>query len=108
MMRGVYACALASWLAAAGVALADETPNYPDGAATFQANCAVCHGANGTGIASIAPPLLHYPARYAEHPEGRRQLAMTVLFGMFGDVTVDGKPYNFKMPDFARFSDEML
>jgi mono/diheme cytochrome c family protein len=101
--------AVAVPLLLAGVAVADEAqPRYAGGAETFLANCAVCHGPHGTGIPSIAPPLTHYPARYADSPEGRRQLAMTVLFGMFGDVTVDGKPYNFKMPDFSRFSDEVL
>jgi mono/diheme cytochrome c family protein len=94
--------------AAAGPVLAADPPRYPDGLATFKANCAVCHGVNGAGLPSLAPPLTHYPARYAEVPEGRRQLALTVLFGMFGDVVVDGQHYNFKMPDFARLGDDAL
>jgi len=114
-------CTLAAALLLAGAspaALAEPPPpapplgqaptQYPDGAATFKANCAVCHGPAGNGVPSLAPPLTHYPAVYATHPEGRQQLAMMVLFGMFGDVTVDGQKYNFKMPDFARFSDEQL
>jgi mono/diheme cytochrome c family protein len=94
--------------ACAGPALAADPPLYPDGQATFKANCAVCHGMNGAGLPSLAPPLTHYPARYAEVAEGRRQLAMTVLFGMFGDVLVDGQHYNFKMPDFSRLGDAAL
>ena len=83
-------------------------PRYPDGAATFQANCAVCHGSKGLGTPSLAPPLTSYPARYASIPEGRRQLALTVLNGMFGGIDVDAKHYDFKMPDFLQLDDAAL
>jgi len=83
-------------------------PRYADGAATFQANCAVCHGARGLGQPSLAPPLTSYPGRYASVAEGRRQLAMTVLDGMFGGIDVDAKHYDFKMPDFAQLDDAAL
>ena len=82
--------------------------HYPDGAASFQSNCAVCHGKSGAGQPSLAPPLPGYPAHYVANPEGRRQLAMTVLYGMFGDITVEQKHYNFKMPEFSRLSDDAL
>ena len=89
--------------------LADTpAPTYPQGAASFQANCAVCHGSSGAGMPSLAPPLLSYPARYAASAEGRRQLAMTVLYGMYGDVAVEGKHYAFRMPDFAQLDDASL
>ncbi|MGO9804544.1 MAG: c-type cytochrome [Steroidobacteraceae bacterium] len=87
---------------------ADSPPAYPQGAALFQANCAVCHGAAGVGLPSLAPPLLAYPARYAASAEGRRQLAMTVLYGMYGDVAVEGKHYAFRMPDFGQLDDASL
>src|ERR1700681_4975535 len=70
---------------------------YADGAASFQASCAVCHGRDGAGQPSLAPPLTNYPALYLGIPEGRRQLAMTVLYGMFGDIAVEQKHYNFKI-----------
>ena len=91
-------------------ACAAEAPAvaYPLGAASFQANCVVCHGPGGAGLPGLAPPLLSYPARYAALAEGRRQLAMTVLYGMIGDVTVEDKHYNFQMPDFARLDDPTL
>lgn len=99
-------CALTAAAAAAGA----ETPAvaYPQGLAVFQANCAVCHGPAGAGVPALAPPLVSYPARYAASAEGRRQLAMTVLYGMIGDITVDDKHYNFQMPDFARLDDATL
>jgi mono/diheme cytochrome c family protein len=94
----------------ASLCLAAEpnAPRYPDGAAAFQANCAVCHGAKGLGQPSLAPPLTTYPARYASIAEGRRQLAMTVLNGMFGGIDVEHKHFDFKMPDFAALDDAAL
>lgn len=95
---------------AASAARSADAPavQFADGAASFQANCAVCHGAAGTGLPSLAPPLTSYPARYAASSEGRRQLAMTVLYGLFGEITVDDKHFDFKMPDFSRLDDATL
>ena len=33
---------------------------------------------------------------------------MTVLHGMFGDIAVGQQHFNFKMPDFAKLSDDAL
>src|SRR5277367_7159073 len=98
------------FILAAPLSLAADpvTARYPEGAAAFQANCAVCHGAKGLGQPSLAPPLTSYPARYASIAEGRRQLAMTVLNGMFGGIDVDAKHYDFKMPDFTQLDDAAL
>jgi mono/diheme cytochrome c family protein len=85
-----------------------DAPSYPQGAAAFQSNCAVCHGAAGAGIPALAPPLSSYPARFAASPEGRRQLAITLLYGMFGDITVGPAHFNSQMPDFARLDDATL
>jgi mono/diheme cytochrome c family protein len=99
----------AGLLAAAAAAAADApAPAYEDGAKAFQANCAVCHGTAGAGIPSLAPPLLSYPARYAGSDEGRRQLAMTVLNGLYGEITVDDKHYDFRMPAFSTLDDATL
>ena len=88
---------------------ADPAPvRYPAGATTFQANCAVCHGVKGTGTPSLAPPIISYPARYATNDEGRKQLAMTVLNGMFGSIEVEQKHFDFKMPEFAHLDDATL
>ena len=104
------AAAFMAVFADAHVARAAETTEiaYPQGAATFQANCSVCHGPQGAGLPSLAPPLLSYPARYAASAEGRRQLALTVLYGLFGDITVEGKHYDFRMPAFSQLADATL
>ena len=100
--------AVASQLGWASTARAADAPAYPQGAAAFQTNCAVCHGPAGAGIPALAPPLSSYPARYAASAEGRRQLAMTVLYGMIGEITVGEAHFNSQMPDFARLDDATL
>jgi mono/diheme cytochrome c family protein len=107
MKSGALVLSAAALLASAAVGAADA-PAYPQGASSFQANCSVCHGPAGAGVPSLAPPLVSNPAHYAASTEGRRQLAMTVLNGLFGDIVVDGKHYDFKMPDFARLDDATL
>jgi mono/diheme cytochrome c family protein len=92
----------------ASLAAEPEAPAYPAGAAVFQANCAVCHGPKGAGQPSLAPPLTSYPARYASIAEGRRQLALTVLNGMFGAIEVEHNRFDFKMPDFSALDDASL
>jgi len=99
---------LAPLTVAASAAAADTSPAYPEGAATFQTSCAVCHGPAGAGLPALAPPLLSYPARYAAGAEGRRQLALTVLYGMYGDITIEGKHYDFRMPEFGQLDDATL
>ncbi len=99
---------LAALLTPLASAPAAEKTSYPEGAAAFQANCAVCHGPAGAGIPALAPPITSYPARFAATPEGRRQLAMTVLYGMFGEITVGEGRFNSQMPDFARLDDAAL
>ena len=99
---------LATALACATGARAGDAPSYPQGATAFQTNCAVCHGPAGAGIPALAPPLSSYPARFAASPEGRRQLAITLLYGLFGDITVGPAHFNAQMPDFARLDDATL
>lgn len=100
-----------TWLlaaCAASSAAEPASPAYPAGFAAFQANCAVCHGPGGAGVPSLAPPLLSYPAGYAAGPDGRRQLAITVLYGMIGDIAVEGHHYDFSMPSFSQLDDATL
>ncbi|HVN45057.1 MAG TPA: cytochrome c [Steroidobacteraceae bacterium] len=89
-------------------AYADEKSGSPEGAAAFQSNCALCHGPAGAGVPALAPAITDYPARYAATSEGRRQLAMTVLYGMFGEITVGDAHFNGQMPDLSRLDDATL
>ncbi|KVU45031.1 cytochrome C [Burkholderia ubonensis] len=89
-----------------GAAVAQQAVHYPVGKTLFDAQCAVCHQAGGKGQDGLAPPLIEYPGRYATTEKGRAQLAATLLNGMFGEVKVRDKRYDFKMPSFVAASDE--
>jgi len=108
-VRGaLQALCLSAILAGGAVAAEDAPVRFPEGATTFQANCAVCHRANGAGTPGLAPPVKAYAPKFIATPVGRAQLAMTVLYGMYGDIVVDERHYNFKMPEFSRFDDATI
>jgi len=104
----VIAALLSAPVAADVSPLPVSSPRFPEAVSRFQANCAVCHRPGGVGQIGLAPPLTRNPARYAETPEGRKQLIWTLLFGMYGELTVDDRRYNFKMPVFAQLRDDDL
>ena len=60
----------------------------------FLSTCFACHGANGEGVAGVFPPLAE-----SDFLEGDLDLVInTVVRGMTGPVTVNGKQYNSIMP----------
>ncbi|MBV8252224.1 MAG: c-type cytochrome [Chitinophaga sp.] len=62
---------------------------YPRGHEIFTTVCQTCHGKNGKGIASMAPPL-----NESNWVNGNKQsLISIVLYGLTGPVTVHGKVY---------------
>ena len=82
---------------------------FPRGNLIFKTICQTCHGADGEGIQSLAPPLNH-----SEIVTGRKErLIAIVLYGLTGPVEVNGKVYkspeiNGDMPGIAgndEFSD---
>ena len=53
--------------------------------------CAACHGAEGYGLDGLAPPLVN--SEYIK--ESMERLALVLLHGLKGPVTVNGKQYEF-------------
>jgi mono/diheme cytochrome c family protein len=83
---------------------------YPKGAAIFQSVCQTCHGTDGNGITSLAPPL-----NTSDWVQGNKnRLIPIVLYGLTGPVKVAGKWYrspeiNGDMPGIGankNYSDE--
>ncbi|MBF9255777.1 c-type cytochrome [Pontibacter sp. 172403-2] len=72
---------------------------FPKGAAMFASTCQTCHGPDGNGIKSLAPPL-----NQSEWVQGDKdKLISIVLFGLTGPVKVNGHVYkapeiNLDMP----------
>lgn len=62
---------------------------YPQGVSLFQATCQPCHGEDGRGVSSIAPPLAG-----SQWVKGNKQRLMAlVLYGLIGPVDVAGHTY---------------
>ncbi|MFT4637067.1 MAG: mono/diheme cytochrome c family protein [Verrucomicrobiales bacterium] len=64
-----------------------------DGKKQFSAICAACHQNDGKGQVGVFPPL----AGSEWVVDGSEQLAMTILNGMQGPITVSGAGYNSLM-----------
>ena len=71
------------------------------GANVFAANCASCHGASGTGVPGVFPPLANDPVVTSKDPA---QHIMIVLKGLQGKP-IGGKTYAAQMPPFSQLSD---
>ena len=79
------------------------------GAQTYGTYCGVCHQPNGQGVPDAFPPLAGHAPEILAQPGGREYLAHLVLYGLQGQVTINGKPFNGVMPPWGEtLSDEQL
>ncbi len=69
-----------------------------DGAAVYE-RCSGCHKATGAGVPGIFPPLAGHSAKLAG--ASRVYPVEVVLFGLTGEIRVDGKSYKGRMPAYA-------
>lgn len=74
-----------------------------DGAAVYAASCAGCHGAEGAGVPGAFPPLAGHAAALAA--ADRDHLPRVVLYGLQGEIRVEGQRYAGVMPAWAHLSD---
>ena len=76
---------------------------YPEGATMFYSTCATCHGRDGYGIESLAPPLNKSDWALGE----KDKVIATVLFGLSGPIVINGKTTNFAgdMPGIGQSSE---
>ncbi len=62
---------------------------YPRGASLFRSTCQPCHGADGNGVRSLAPPL-----NKSEWVNGSKETLVAILLhGLSGPVKVNNKVY---------------
>lgn len=74
----------------------DKTPeqSIADGKSIFASTCLACHQAEGQGIEAIFPPLAK-----SDYLNNNKEKAIdAVLFGLKGEITVNGVKYNSIMP----------
>lgn len=76
-----------------GSALDPATAWIKEGKKHYGSICSACHQADGKGQAGVYPPLANSEYVY----EGSERLAMILLNGVQGPITVDGKSYNSLM-----------
>ncbi len=98
MKPAVCAGAVALAVFACGAALAAPASS---GARLFEANCQVCHQAEGVGVPGQFPRLAGRAPVIASSPAGRAFLSQLVLNGMSGVVSVDGQSIVGIMPGFV-------
>lgn len=98
---------LALLLALTGLAAAGSAAAADDGATIYK-RCAACHLANGAGVPGAFPPLKADAAALAGTPAGRRYLALVVIRGVSGPITVGGKPFRGTMPAQAGLNDAQV
>ena len=68
---------------------------FPKGVQVFQNICKTCHGDDGNGLPSLAPPLNQSSWVVGD----KRKLIAIVLYGLTGPVTVNNKVY--KAPEIS-------
>ena len=68
---------------------------FPRGAAIYRSLCHACHGNDGNGIKSLAPPLNKSNWVLGD----KNKLLAIVLYGLAGPIQVSGKEY--KAPEIA-------
>jgi Cytochrome c, mono- and diheme variants len=66
------------------------------GSEVYIAQCITCHMEQGEGIDDLYPPLAKSDYLMADKKRSIRQ----ILFGVSGEMTVNGKTYNGEMPGF--------
>ena len=82
-----------------------KTPNQSiaDGKAIFGRTCLACHQSEGQGINGVFPPL----AKSDFLNNNKEKAIDAVLFGLKGEITVNGEKYNSVMPGQALSDQEV-
>jgi len=68
----------------------------------------MCHQAAGTGLPGQFPRLAGRVPKIAASPDGRRYLALVLINGLYGPITVDGKAINGVMPAAGSLTDQAI
>lgn len=90
------------------LALVAGTALAQDGEASYNQNCTACHQANGEGIPSAFPPLAGHVPEILAVEGGRSFLVHVLLYGLQGEITVEGAAYNGAMPAWKQLDDTTI
>lgn len=90
------------------VACAQEAAGAGEGESIYNANCASCHQATGQGVPGAFPPLAGHVPDILAAEGGRDYLVNVLLYGLQGEIQVQGQTYNGVMPAWQQLSDQQL
>jgi mono/diheme cytochrome c family protein len=93
-------------LAVAAPAKAQSGGSTDAGLHVYTTNCAACHQAGGTGMAGAFPPLASHFPDLLKRADGRSYVGKVLLFGLEGEISVDGNNYAGAMPPWNALSDD--
>lgn len=85
---------------------ADTPEVLTAGQAAYEANCASCHQADGQGVAGAFPPVAGHSAALYNAEGGRPYLINLLLYGLQGEIQVQGETYNGVMPPWQQLPDQ--
>ncbi len=87
-------------------------PSGPSGEAIFGSNCVACHQVTGEGLPGVFPPLARHAAEVfaAQGTDlaGRDYLIDVLLYGLQGEISVEGNSYNGAMPAWQQLDDAQI
>lgn len=97
------------WTLAVGVPAAVHGQTSPVGTAAagarvYATHCAACHQESGQGTPGAFPPLVGHVPALLTRPGGRDYLLRVVLFGLSGEINVNGQKFAGSMPPWASLS----
>jgi mono/diheme cytochrome c family protein len=73
------------------------------GAETYNAQCLSCHMEKGEGLEAVYPPLAKADYLMAD----KKRSILQVLYGVSGEIKVNGVVYNGEMPGFDLSNEEV-
>src|SRR3569832_64038 len=76
------------------------------GSRVYAANCAACHQAGGTGMAGAFPPLAGHAPDLLKRADGRNYIEKALLFGLEGEISVNGNNFAGAMPAWGSLGDD--
>jgi mono/diheme cytochrome c family protein len=78
------------------------------GSRVYATNCVVCHQAAGTGMAGAFPPLAGHVPELLKRADGRSYVGKVLLFGLEGEINVNGNAFAGAMPAWEALSDNEI